>query len=104
MRRLLLGLAVSLPAGFVSAADINCEGKVSRVMDYPPSCNGNTAFKTNDPNGRWICSPSDKGDALVLAALAADKIVDVYIDDQNGAFTCSTLVNYEKARYIMIRQ
>ena len=40
--------------------------------------------------------------ALVLAALAADKRLEVYIDSQNGAFSCNNLPNYVKARYIII--
>lgn len=71
-------------------------------MDYPGQCDGNTAFKTNGAGGKWVCSQSDKGNALVLAALAADKALEVYIDDQNGAYNCASLPSYAKARYIII--
>ena len=84
------------------AADINCRGTVTFVMDYPGRCEGNTAFKTSGSGGRWVCPPSDKGNALVLAALAADKALEVYIDDQNGAYNCASLPSYVKARYIII--
>ncbi|HEY0924148.1 hypothetical protein [Rheinheimera pacifica] len=71
-------------------------------MDYPQQCNGNTAFSTESSNHKWILPPSNKGEAFLLAALAADKIVDVYIDSQDNAFSCNNLPNYIKAKYIII--
>jgi hypothetical protein len=96
----LMGLLI--PAGFASASDINCRGEVTWVMDYPEQCSGNTAFKTTGSNGKWICPPSDKGNALVLAALAADKEVEVYISSQNGVLDCNNIPDYTKARYVII--
>lgn len=84
------------------AADINCSGKVTVVMDYPNTCAGNTAFKTAGSNGKWVCPASGKGNALVLAAVMSGKIVSVYIDSQNGALTCDNIPNYVKARYVII--
>lgn len=84
------------------AAEINCKGKITWVMDYPIKCNGNTAFKTSTSNGKWICPPSEKGNSIVLAALAADKAVEVYIDSQSGSYTCGTLPHYVNAKYIII--
>ena len=102
MKQIMLLLGALLPAANVFAADINCRGKVTWVMDYPEPCDGNTAFKTAGTAGQWVCPPSDKGNALVLAALAADKVLEVYIDSQNGAFNCNNLPSYVKARYIII--
>lgn len=101
MKALLTALSVLFPI-FANAADINCKGKVTWVMDYPRQCNGNTAFKTSGSNGKWICPPSDKSNAIVLAALAADKSVEVYIDDKNGSISCSSLPHYVSARYVII--
>ncbi|QDO86841.1 hypothetical protein FM037_24575 [Shewanella psychropiezotolerans] len=84
------------------AADINCNGKVTVVMDYPNTCDGNTAFKTDGSKGKWVCPASDKGNALVLAAVMSGKIVSVYINSQNGALTCANLPNYVKAKYVII--
>uniref|UniRef100_UPI0040483230 hypothetical protein n=1 Tax=Rheinheimera sp. TaxID=1869214 RepID=UPI0040483230 len=102
MKKQLFLLGALITAANVYAADINCSGKVSWVMDYPSQCDGNTAFKTTGSGDKWVCPPSDKGNALVLAALAADKRLEVYIDSQNGAFSCNNLPNYVKARYIII--
>lgn len=99
----LIALVLFFTASMVNAADVNCEGTVVFVMDYPTYCNGNTAFMTSGTNGKWVCPPSDKGDAIVLAALAAGKVVQVYIDSQNGAFSCSNLPNYVTARYVIIK-
>ena len=71
-------------------------------MDYQGQCDGNTAFKTNGAGGKWVCSQSDKGNALVLAALSADKALEVYIDNQNNTVSCDNLPDYVKARYIII--
>jgi hypothetical protein len=102
MRKVVLLIGLLLPAGFASASDINCRGKVTWVMDYPERCNGNTAFKTTGSNVKWICPPSDKGNALVLAALAADKEVEVYINSQNGVLDCNNMPDYSMARYVII--
>ncbi|WP_063356593.1 hypothetical protein [Pseudoalteromonas luteoviolacea] len=101
MKKLFIALLTLLPV-LASAQDINCKGTVTWVMDYPSQCNGNTAFKTSGSNGKWICPPSDKGNAIALAALAAGKSLDVYIDSQNGAINCSALPHYVQARYIII--
>ncbi|MCG7561481.1 MULTISPECIES: hypothetical protein [Pseudoalteromonas] len=101
MKALLPVLLVLFPV-LANAADINCKGKVTWVMDYPHQCSGNTAFRTSASNGKWICPPSDKGNAIVLAALAAGKSIEVYIDDKNGSISCSSLPDYVSARYIII--
>lgn len=88
---------------FSHAKDINCKGTVTAVMDYPAYCDGGYAFITTGSNGKWICPASDKGNAIVLAALAANKSVDVYINNNNDAITCQTLPSYVKSRYIIIR-
>lgn len=104
MKKLMAITAVSLIAQFSNAADIPCgPSTVSVVMDYPTSCSGKSVFKlSSGTNGAWICTPSEKGGALVLAALAAQKKVTVYIDNQNGAFTCSTLPAYVTPRYLIL--
>ena len=73
---------------FSHAKDINCKGTVIAVMDYPSQCNGGYAFITTGSNGKWVCPASDKGNAIVLAA---NKSVDVYINNNNDAITCQTL-------------
>ncbi|MCH2160074.1 MAG: hypothetical protein MK096_14995 [Oleiphilaceae bacterium] len=101
MKRILIAVLALLPV-LAFATDINCKGNVTWVMDYPGQCDGNTAFKTSGSNGKWICPASDKGNAIVLTALAAGKTVHVYIDSVNGSFTCGTLPHYVKARYVII--
>ncbi|EAQ64037.1 hypothetical protein MED121_20746 [Marinomonas sp. MED121] len=82
--------------------DINCKGTVDNVMDYPGKCeNGNMAFRTSATNGKWVCPPSDKGNALILSSYAAQFEIGVYIDDQDGTVSCDTLTNYTKAKYIL---
>lgn len=101
MKSLFFAFLLVIP--FVAnASDINCKGLVTWVMDYPERCNGNTAFKTSTSNGKWICPPSEKGNAIVLAALAAGKTLEVYIDSQSGSISCSSLPHYVGARYIII--
>lgn len=102
MKQMVLSVFTLLFAVQANAADINCRGSVTFVMDYPGRCEGNTAFKTSGTSGKWVCPPSDKGNALVLAALAANKEVEVYIDNQDGAYNCASLPNYVRARYIII--
>ena len=90
---------------FVNAGDINCQGAVRFTMDYPGKCNGNIVFMTegaNGSNGKWICPPSEKGNPLVLAALASGKEVQPYIDDQGGSITCSNMPNYVQAKYLVL--
>jgi hypothetical protein len=101
MKTLLIILIVFIPT-MASAKDINCKGFVTWVMDYPGQCDGNTAFKTSGSNGKWICPPSEKGNAIILAALAADKKLEVYINSQDGAIDCDSLPHYVDARYIII--
>lgn len=86
----------------VLAGDISCNGGVTMVMDYPEHCGGHVAFRTETSNHKWICSTSKNGDAIALAALAADKDLQVYIDSQNNSFDCSNLPNYVAARYIIV--
>jgi hypothetical protein len=38
----------------------------------------------------------------VLAALAADKEVEVYINSQNGVLDCNNMPDYSMARYVII--
>ncbi len=86
------------------AADINCGGEVTVVMDYPQHCEGNMAFKTEGSAGRWICPASDKSNALILAAVMSNKRVGVYIDSKSGSYNCSSLPSYIKARYVLVYQ
>jgi hypothetical protein len=83
--------------------DVNCNGTVTYVMNYEGQCDGNYSFQTSGSNGVWMCPASEKGNALVLAALASGKSVDVYINNQGGTITCATLPNYSKATYVVIR-
>ncbi|WJG07960.1 hypothetical protein [Aliiglaciecola sp. LCG003] len=101
MKKLLTACLLVVPC-CVNATDINCKGAVTWVMDSPSNCTGNTAFKTSGSNGKWICPPSEKGNAIVLAALAAGKTLEVYIDDQNGTISCATLPWFVSAKYIII--
>lgn len=98
----ITALLVLLSALSANASDINCQGHVTWIIDYPHKCDGNTAFKVTGSHGKWLCPASDKGNALVLTALAAGKNVRVYIDSQNGALTCSSLPHYTKARYVIL--
>ncbi|WP_336146667.1 hypothetical protein [Marinobacter salarius] len=102
VRWLICTFILLLPA-VSSAEDVNCWGSVLMVMDYPERCGGNTAFKTTRSHGKWICPPSDKGNVIVLAALAAGKRLEVYIDSKNGAFGCGSLNHYVKARYVIVK-
>ena len=97
-------LIISLFTGVTNASDINCQGKVTYVMDYPNQCNGNMSFKTTGSKGIWVCPPSDKGNSLLLTAFATGKEIGVYINDQGGTITCETLPQYVPARYILINQ
>ena len=100
----LVILVISILPAFVFAADINCRGTVENVMDYPNQCNGNYSFKTSGSNGKWICPPSEKGNAILLTAFAAKKEVGVYIYDQEGTLTCENMPHYVPARYIFLIQ
>jgi hypothetical protein len=100
--KFFIAIFVMLASSLVSAKDINCDGLVTWVMDYPERCDGNTAFKTSGSSGKWVCPPSKNGNAIVLAALASNKEIEVYIDNQNGSISCESLPHYVSARYIII--
>ncbi|WP_248290910.1 hypothetical protein [Pseudoalteromonas arctica] len=102
IKLILIALLIGI-SFFSHAKDINCKGRVKAVMDYPTYCDGGYAFITTGSNNKWICPASEKGNAIVLAALAANKSVDVYINNNNDAITCQTLPSYVKSRYIIIR-
>lgn len=101
MKKLYVLILLVFPMA-IYAADINCGGEVTIIMDYPAKCNQNMAFKTTGSSEKWICVPSENGNAIVLSALAAGKSLGTYIDNQNGSLTCSSLPHYTKARYIVI--
>lgn len=100
--KLFMAMIVVILATNANAVDINCGGSVVYVMDYPGKCNGNSAFKTSASNGTWVCSTSKNGNAIVLSALVAKKALEVYIDSQNGLYTCATLPSYTPTRYVII--
>ena len=87
---------------FAQAGDISCRGVVTNVMNYPTQCDGNYSFRNTASKGKWICVPSDKGNALVLAAYTTKAELAVYIDDKAGSLTCDTLPNYVKAKYVFL--
>ncbi|MBL4703804.1 MAG: hypothetical protein JKY54_04745 [Flavobacteriales bacterium] len=111
MNKLLLPVVLAGISNLSYATDINCRGLVNNVMDYPGKCDGNTPFMTykgsagsKGSGGKWICPPSDKGNAIALTAFAAKKEIGVYIYDQHNGetITCDTLPHYIQSRYIYI--
>ena len=102
MRKLFITLSLIL-SSVVEAGDIHCDGTLTFVMDYPAHCDGEMAFISTGSNGKWICPPSNKGSAIVLAAITAGKTVQAYIDSQGDTLTCSTLPNYVKASYLILK-
>jgi hypothetical protein len=100
--RVRLFILLALFSTFTNATDINCKGSVTAVMNYEPKCNGNYSFQTTGSGGKWMCPATEKGNAIVLAALAAGKEVAVYIDNQNGTISCADLPSYTPARYLII--
>lgn len=97
------------------AGEIACIGKITVVMDKLSACGGPTAFQLTNTNGAWICPPTDKGTAIVLAAFIAGNEVTASIDNNGGAFWCSAsqaakygvvdaLPNYIVANNIQIKK
>lgn len=101
MKKVLFLLMALLPTQ-AFAADIPCTGKVTLIMDYPGYCNNNLAFQLAGTSGHWLCSPSANSNSILLTAHATEKVLDVYIDDENGDLNCSALSNYKAVRYILL--
>lgn len=103
-------VCASLFAGLMStarveAADANCGGTVSWAMADYPQCNGNLAFKTSGSGGsggRWMCVRSKEGSSMVLAALVAGKLLEVYIEASDVGGNCLALPNYRNVSYVII--
>lgn len=104
--RIALLATVALLFSFVAhASDINCGGKVVWVMADHPGCSGNMAFKTDGAGGQggvWMCTKSKEGNAVVMAALLADKAVNVYIEGSDVGGVCTSLPGYRLISYVII--
>lgn len=101
--RLILFFSLFLMA-FNTNADIGCTGNVTLVMEWPDQCGGNLAYFTDNSNGKWFCSLSEKSGSLVLAALASGKKVTSTLLESDAS-SCSTIAaHYLMPRYIIIRQ
>ena len=101
MKKALFLLMALLPTQ-AFATDIRCSGKVNYVMDSPAHCNSNFAFQLAGTSGHWMCAPSANSNSILLSAHATKAVLDVYIDDDNGNITCSSLTNYNPVRYILL--
>ena len=108
MKRFIgLFIFLTLFSSFVIGADIPCHGKIVYLMADHSGCtdsNGKRqlAFTTNSANNPWMCARTDLGSAMLLAAKAADRKVDVKISDQGQGYTCSNLPQYSKVSYIVL--
>ena len=74
------------------------------MADYP-RCSGNLAFKTSGSggkSGRWMCTKSKEAGSVVLAALAAGKTVEVYIEASDVAGSCTALPDYRDISYLIL--
>lgn len=100
VKKLLPLFLATLPV-FVSAADINCRGKITRIMADHPSCEGHMAFKTETSLSKWMCAKSPEAGSIALTAITTGKTVEVYIDNSD-TFSCSELPNYRKISYIIL--
>ncbi|NQZ23646.1 MAG: hypothetical protein HRT53_16545 [Colwellia sp.] len=59
-------------------------------------------FTIDTAPGLWKCSNSDTASSLLLAAKFEDKILSVYINDENGA-TCNSHPQQIQPSYIFIQ-
>ena len=104
MKKAVVGLGLMCIAQMANASDINCKGKVSWVMADHTACGGFVAFKTDatgGKQGKWMCTKTEAGGNMALAALTNDKVVEVYIDGSD-VNTCEELPHYRKINYIII--
>ncbi|MCH2042054.1 MAG: hypothetical protein MK185_15600 [Saccharospirillaceae bacterium] len=102
MKEITIFILLSLFSMFTLAGNTPCSGTVTTVLDYPKKCDGNTAFKITGTNGKWICPASEKGNAIVLSALVAQKKLHVYINNRDSSIDCTTFPDYYPASYILI--
>ena len=104
MKKTVLGLGLLCLSQVATATDINCKGKVSWVMADHTGCGGFMAFKTEATGGKqgqWLCTKTDAGGDMALAALVNDKTVEVYVDGSD-VNTCDEIPHYRKINYIII--
>ncbi len=73
----------------ISAVALDCDGYITEVYSWPSRCDGFYAYKLDNSNGRWICSASDKGDALVLLAYSTNTQIRTRI--AAGGDACANL-------------
>ena len=73
-----------------TASALDCDGHIVEIYSWPNKCDGNYAYKIDAANSRWICSVSDKSDALILLAYTSKKLVRSRVN-ANSSETCVNL-------------
>jgi len=89
------------------AADIACAGRITWILADHAACidvhnKKQFAYKIDTAPGLWKCSNSDSASSLILAAKFENKIVSVYMSDENNA-TCDSHAQHIKPSYIFIQ-
>lgn len=102
MKKFIVFVCVILSSAQVFAATPSCTGKVQFVLDWPTKCGGRMAFKLEANTDKWICTLSEKSEAMLLLAYSAQKRVTARLDGSLSR-DCSTLTDYHKPLYIYIR-
>lgn len=103
-KKSLFGLISVFLIPFAQSADINCRGKVSWIIADHPTCGGHMSFKTDatgGKGGKWMCTKSKEAGSIALTAMAAGKIVEVYIEGSDVS-SCKDLPHHRKISYIII--
>ena len=108
MNKILLASTLFIASHSASAV-VNCIGEVGKILDWnvqciQPTVEGYQASRlaftlegTNGTNGRWICSTSEKTDALLMLAYANKNLITARLPSN----ACSAAGHYTVPQYII---
>jgi hypothetical protein len=89
LKKILILLVLIFP---ISSHALDCIGQVKEVLDWPEQCDGKVAFLLDNSNGKYICTISDKGEAMVLAAVVSGKHVGVRLTSNDTS--CEAIASH----------
>lgn len=110
MKNLLILIVFSSLSFYVKASGSStpvsfCSGAIIQVLDWN-FCEGHLAYKLSTSKGKWICSTSDKSDAMALSAFAMGRKISARLNDNpsydKASTSCDDLVNYHKPSYVVL--
>lgn len=84
----------------------SCPGKVTEIMDHSrlDLCDGHFSFRLSSTGNTYLCSLSNKGDSMVLAAYVSGKTISPRLSPPIPGDCKSFDSNYIKPSYIRIAE